>query len=139
MKEPDLPPVIFQSALCAAPSLFLGFLGWLIFLILQLFDVDGRAILPVPVLCLLPFATFYFTKTCAASNLIRPNASPLAVSLFVGAGTALALWLMPYLEELFPGGQGRHGKSNGGPTPFIMVAIVFVAGGIALNFFPSRK
>ena len=131
--------MVVQGALCAAPSLFVGFLAWLIFLILQLFDVDGRAILPVPVLCLLPLVTFYFTRACAANKLIRPDASPLAVSLLIGAGTALALWLMPYLEELFPGGQGRHGKADGGPTPFIMVAIVYVAGAVALNFFPSRK
>lgn len=134
----ELPPLILQAALCAAPSTFLGFLAWFLFLGLQLFDVEARALLPIPVLCLLPFMTFYFSRTCARSGLIRPDASPLAVSVMIGAATALAIWLMPYLEELFPGGRSRHGKSDGGPTGFIMFAIVSAGGWIALKCFPQK-
>jgi hypothetical protein len=137
--ERDRVPLILQSALVAAPLLFIGLPAWILVIVLQLFDIDARAEVGIAMACVLPVALFFFARLCAKSGLIRSNASPVAIALLQSSAAALALWLLDRLPDGWRSSVGPGGRDEGNVAGFVVAAIIFVAGWAALAMFSGRE
>ena len=135
----DRIPLIFQAALASTPLLFLGLPAWLLVVVLRLFDIDWRVPVGVVMACVLPIALFLFARLCARHNLINSNASPAAIAVLQSAAAAFSLWLLPRLPAGWRSTVGPGGRDAGNVAGFLMAAMIFVAGWIALALFSGRE
>jgi hypothetical protein len=118
--------------------LFVGLPLWIAALLLQLFDVDARPLLFGIGACVIPPAVYVFAGLALRKELVRPDASPLAVTVALVLGATLAGWLAPHFPASW-GSSTRIGGHDGGSLGGVVtVAIVVAAVGVALRWFPRK-
>jgi hypothetical protein len=133
-----LPPLLVQAAFLATPMLFLGLPLWIVELVLRLLDLDARTILFGVGACVIPPAVYLFAGLALRTGLVRRDASPLAITLALVLGAALAAWLVPQLAESWGSPKRIGGRDGGSFAGVAMVAIIVAAVAVALRWFPRK-